>query len=112
MPRSITRWPSLADTIRQVNGGRGADIIALQEVENVAILERLRTEYLADLGYLPAILVEGTDTRGIDVAFLSRLPLAGEPHAAPARAPRLPGTRRATPAACCRPTSRCPTDRC
>ncbi|MDH3304157.1 MAG: endonuclease/exonuclease/phosphatase family protein [Gammaproteobacteria bacterium] len=69
----------LADTIRQVNGGRGADIIALQEVENVDILERLRTGYLNDLAYEPAILVEGADSRGIDVAFLSRIPLAHPP---------------------------------
>jgi len=70
---------ALAATIRQVNDGQGADIIALQEVENVAILERLRTEYLSGLGYRPAILVEGDDVRGIDVAFLSKLPLQGEP---------------------------------
>ncbi len=70
---------TLADTIRQVNGGQGADIIALQEVENVEILERLRTGYLNDLGYEPAILVEGADNRGIDVAFLSRIPLAHPP---------------------------------
>jgi endonuclease/exonuclease/phosphatase family metal-dependent hydrolase len=63
----------LAAAIRQVDDGRGADIIALQEVENLAILERLRTEYLADAGYLPGILVEGEDERGIDVAFLSKL---------------------------------------
>ena len=69
----------LADTIRQVNGGQGADIIALQEVENIAILERLRTAYLSDLAYQPAILVEGADLRGIDVAFLSKLPLAHPP---------------------------------
>jgi endonuclease/exonuclease/phosphatase family metal-dependent hydrolase len=67
----------VADTIRQVNGGQGADIIALQEIENIRILERLRTGYLDDLGYLPAVLIEGADLRGIDVAFLSRLPLAG-----------------------------------
>ncbi len=66
----------LADTIKQVDNGRGADIIAVQEVENVSILERLRDEYLADSGYLPAILIEGTDARGIDSAFLSKLPLA------------------------------------
>lgn len=66
----------IADTIKQVDNGRGADIIAVQEVENIAILERLRNEYLADNGYLPAILIEGTDARGIDSAFLSRLPLA------------------------------------
>ena len=68
-----------AATIRQVDNGRGPDIIALQEIENLAILERLRTEYLADGDYLPAILIEGNDNRGIDVAFLSRLPLVGEP---------------------------------
>jgi endonuclease/exonuclease/phosphatase family metal-dependent hydrolase len=69
----------VARTIQQVNGGLGPDIVALQEVENVDILERLRTGYLADSGYLPAILLEGTDVRGIDVAFLSRLPLTGTP---------------------------------
>jgi hypothetical protein len=66
----------LAATIRQVNDGRGPDVIALQEVENAAILDRLSTEYLIDSGYLPAVLFEGQDQRGIDVAFLSRLPLA------------------------------------
>ena len=80
----------LAETIRQVNDGRGADVIAMQEVENVAVLERLRTEHLDDLGYLPAILVEGTDTRGIDVAFLSKLPLAAEPKLHPLLVPEFP----------------------
>ncbi len=66
----------LAATIKQVGDGRGPDVIALQEVENVDILDRLRNEYLADSGYGSPILIEGTDRRGIDVAFLSRLPLA------------------------------------
>jgi len=66
----------LAETIKQVGDGRGADIIALQEVENVAILERLRTEHLTSSNYLPPILIEGQDTRGVDTAFLSKLPLA------------------------------------
>lgn len=70
---------ALADTIRQVNGGVGADIIALQEVENIGILERLRTDYLANLDYEPAILIEGSDLRGIDVAFLSKFPLVQPP---------------------------------
>ncbi|MDH4047185.1 MAG: endonuclease/exonuclease/phosphatase family protein [Gammaproteobacteria bacterium] len=69
----------IADAILQVDDGRGADIVALQEVENIGILERLRTDYLGSAEYLPAILVEGSDLRGIDVAFLSRLPLAGTP---------------------------------
>ena len=70
---------TVAAAIRAVNAGRGADVIALQEVENVEILERLRSEHLGDLGYRPAVLIEGQDRRGIDVAFLSKLPLAGEP---------------------------------
>ena len=69
----------VAQAILQVNDGRGPDIVALQEVENLAVLERLREEYLQKGGYLPAVLIEGTDTRGIDVAFLTRLPLVGEP---------------------------------
>jgi endonuclease/exonuclease/phosphatase family metal-dependent hydrolase len=72
----------IAEAILQVDG-RGADIIALQEVENVGILERLRNEYLADSGYGPAVLIEGNDNRGIDVAFLSRLPIAGTPQLHP-----------------------------
>ena len=80
----------LAGTIRQVNGGRGADIIAMQEVENASILDRLRKEKLADLGYQPAILVEGTDVRGIDVAILSKLPLANEPQLHPLKLPDFP----------------------
>ncbi len=80
----------LAASIRQVNDGRGADIIALQEVENISILNRLRTEKLADLGYLPAILVEGSDLRGIDVAFLSKLPLATEAVLHPLELPEFP----------------------
>jgi endonuclease/exonuclease/phosphatase family metal-dependent hydrolase len=80
----------LAATIRQVNQGRGADIIAFQEVENIRILERLRTEHLDGLGYQPAVLVEGRDTRGIDVAFLARYPLAGEPELHPFDVPDFP----------------------
>jgi endonuclease/exonuclease/phosphatase family metal-dependent hydrolase len=80
----------LAQSIRQVNDGAGADIITLQEVENASILDRLRTEKLADLGYAPAILVEGTDVRGIDVAILSKLPLASEPRLQPLALPEFP----------------------
>lgn len=69
----------VAAAILQVNDGSGPDIVALQEVENLGVLERLRTGYLADAGYRPAILVEGDDDRGIDVAFLTRLPLSGGP---------------------------------
>ena len=69
----------VAKAILQINEGRGADIIALQEVENISIVERLRTEYLADAGYRRTILIEGHDLRGIDVAFLTRFQLDREP---------------------------------
>jgi endonuclease/exonuclease/phosphatase family metal-dependent hydrolase len=69
----------VAAAILQVNDGRGPDILALQEVENLGVLERLRTQYLAGAGYRPAILVEGDDNRGIDVAFLTRLEISGKP---------------------------------
>jgi len=80
----------LAATIRQVNNGAGPDIIALQEIENASILNRLRSEKLADLGYLPAILIEGSDLRGIDVAFLSKLPLATDAVLHPLSLPEFP----------------------
>lgn len=59
------------------------DVIAFQEVEHAALLDRLRDDELDGLGYGAAILIEGSDLRGIDVAFLSRLPLAGEPRLHP-----------------------------
>src|SRR5512133_2181218 len=48
-----------------------ADVVLLQEVENLALLEALA----ARSGYPEARLVEGNDPRGIDVAALSRLPI-------------------------------------
>lgn len=81
----------VAATILQVDDGAGPDILALQEVENVGVLERLRTEHLADAGYRPAILLEGDDVRGIDVAFLSRFELASRP-----RLHRIPFDRSAS----------------
>ncbi len=80
----------LADTIRQVNNGAGADLIVVQEVENVSILDRLRTQELADLGYRAAIVVDGDDVRGIDVGMLSKLPLAEKPILHPLALPDFP----------------------
>ena len=80
----------LAATIRQVNNGAGADVIAIQEVENVAILDRFRAEKLADLAYQPAILLEGTDVRGIDIALLSKFPLVGDAILRPLDLPGFP----------------------
>lgn len=70
---------ALAATIMDNYQGRGADILVFQEVENIRVLELLRTGYLAAAGYHGAVLLEGADARGIDVAFLSKLPLDGKP---------------------------------
>ena len=80
----------IAQTIRQVNDGAGPDVIAIQEVENLEILERLRIEYLDGLGYEPSVLIEGTDARGIDVAFLSKFPVVGDPVLHPFDVPEFP----------------------
>lgn len=49
-----------------------ADVLLLQEVENLPLAQALA----AASGYPEARLVDGFDPRGIDVAFLSRLPVA------------------------------------
>ncbi|HSW43980.1 MAG TPA: endonuclease/exonuclease/phosphatase family protein, partial [Phycisphaerae bacterium] len=61
---------ALARSIRSLN----ADVLALQEAENRSILEAFVRAFLADMGY-EVVLFEGNDTRGIDVAVLSRLPV-------------------------------------
>jgi len=64
----------IAEVVRAVN----PDFLALQEVENIGILDRLADE-LDGLGYVHTGLVDSTDPRGIDVAFISRVPLAEYP---------------------------------
>jgi len=51
-----------------------ADVVVLQEVENLPLLRRLAMGALAGRGYEP-FLVDGLDPRGIDVAVLSRWPV-------------------------------------
>lgn len=52
-----------------------ADVLALQEVENLDALRRFNRDVL-DQPYTYELLVEGNDPRFIDVAVLSRLPIA------------------------------------
>lgn len=59
--------------------GQGPDILIMQEVENDRILGRLNKEYLAKAGYQTQVLIEGPDTRGIDIGLLSRFPMVGKP---------------------------------
>jgi endonuclease/exonuclease/phosphatase family metal-dependent hydrolase len=66
---SVTgKLQSLGRALRELN----ADVVALQEVENFKLLQRLNTEELSSLNYTEVKLVEGNDVRGIDVALLSR----------------------------------------
>lgn len=56
--------------------GVNADVIALQEVENLDVLERFRSEFLGGTKAYPhAMLIDGNDPRYIDVAVLSRHPI-------------------------------------
>ncbi|MBF0612935.1 MAG: endonuclease/exonuclease/phosphatase [Magnetococcales bacterium] len=58
--------------ITEANG----DIIALQEVESLEVLDRFCSDYLAGMNYQHRILIDSHDPRRIDVALLSRYPLA------------------------------------
>lgn len=52
-----------------------ADVLALQEVESRGYLERFVEVFLPDQGYRHIVHYEGNDTRGIDVALVSKEPI-------------------------------------
>ncbi|MBY0385952.1 endonuclease/exonuclease/phosphatase family protein [bacterium] len=68
----------IATVISSVENGKGPDILAVQEVENIALLQRLIDEFLPGLNYT-AYLIENKDARGIDIGVISRVPLKGTP---------------------------------
>jgi endonuclease/exonuclease/phosphatase family metal-dependent hydrolase len=70
---------SLTKVIQTVNRGKGPDILALQEVENLNVLNAWMKRGLAEMGYKEVVLIEGPDKRGIDGAIISKFPLAQEP---------------------------------
>jgi predicted extracellular nuclease len=76
---NMTHFDILNETEKQLTAkaieALNADVIALQEVENLDVLKRFRGERLKNLKYTFAMLVDGNDPRQIDVAVLSRLPL-------------------------------------
>lgn len=51
-----------------------ADVLTLQEVENLPVLQKFLQEHLPGV-FQDVILVEGNDRRGIDVAVLSKFPV-------------------------------------
>ncbi|MGB8817032.1 MAG: endonuclease/exonuclease/phosphatase family protein [Rhizobiaceae bacterium] len=75
----MARVVALADDTRQLSAlaiaDTKADIICLQEVDNIDILKAFEFGYLFKMigaGYRQKILVEGNDSRGIDVAVMMR----------------------------------------
>lgn len=66
---------SLGEVIRSSVAG-GPDIIVFNEVENMTALQMLLQWELSDMGYQTVELIEGPDRRGIDVAVVSKYPLA------------------------------------
>jgi hypothetical protein len=63
----------LAERIAAMN----ADVLAVQEVEDITTLTTFATNELRELGYRHVVLVEGNDPRLINVGVLSRLPIGG-----------------------------------
>jgi endonuclease/exonuclease/phosphatase family metal-dependent hydrolase len=61
-----------ARAIREVD----ADVICLQEIENLTVLERFNSRYLGMLKYKYRLLIDSHDPRQIDVAVLSRYPFS------------------------------------
>lgn len=74
--KSPEKVAGVAKAIRELD----LDIVVLQEVENIEALEALNAQHLD--GKYKAVLVEGNDPRGIDVAFLVKkdLPFVFENH--------------------------------
>jgi endonuclease/exonuclease/phosphatase family metal-dependent hydrolase len=64
------RQKNVAAVLKELN----ADVVALQEVENRYLLQEFVDKYLPEMRY-QVVLVEGNDTRGIDVALLSKIPI-------------------------------------
>ena len=69
-PKPQREVEALAKGIRSLD----ADVLALVEVENRGVLQQFVDLYLPDMGY-EVVEFEGNDTRGIDNAVLSRLPV-------------------------------------
>ncbi len=64
------RQKQIAAVLKELN----ADVVALQEVENRYLLQEFVDNHLPQMGY-QVVLLEGNDTRGIDVALLTRYPV-------------------------------------
>lgn len=66
---------NLSKAIRAYHGWKGPDIVVLQEVENINVLRELAQKGLPKDNYKYVALIEGPDTRGIDIGVISRYPI-------------------------------------
>ena len=65
--------PKSREITAQAVRGINADILALQEVENLDTLRLFNTQFIKN-GYKFQLVIDGNDPRAIDVAVLSRYP--------------------------------------
>lgn len=73
--RDLIQGPAIENTGRIINELK-ADILCLVEVESRPVLRRFNDTILKDQSYPHAMLIDGNDDRGIDVAMLCRRPLS------------------------------------
>ena len=69
--RDLIQAPAIENTGRIINGLE-ADIVCLIEVESRPVLRRFNQNILKEGAYPHAMLIDGNDDRGIDVAILCR----------------------------------------
>jgi endonuclease/exonuclease/phosphatase family metal-dependent hydrolase len=76
-----TAFDILNETAKQITAKAiretDADILGLQEIENLKVLDRFISRYLGGKGYKHRILIDAFDPRHIDVALISRHPIVG-----------------------------------
>jgi hypothetical protein len=70
------RLENAGKVLRAVNGGEGADIIILEEIENRRVLRDLRTGPLAGMGYRYEYITDNAG-QAIQIGVLSRYQAAG-----------------------------------
>lgn len=67
---------NLSQVIRAYdNTGAGPDVIVMEEIENRNVLNMIATRAVGNLGYRYQALIEGDDSRGIDIGVLSKHPI-------------------------------------
>lgn len=72
---------NLAQVIKSYDStGLGPDILFMEEVENLNAVNKLVTKGLDKLGYISQVLIDGDDSRGIDVAIIAKYPVIMSKH--------------------------------